>query len=102
MTLGVLASFRWIERKMPAQIFYQFDVYFARNATMNEHELRKIIEKNGFSIANFSYQMERKDRIKRHSMILRTLDRANAAELFKFLEGEESVLKVRITPTGDK
>ncbi|MBW2451047.1 MAG: MgtC/SapB family protein, partial [Deltaproteobacteria bacterium] len=70
MTLGVLASFRWIERKMPAQIFYQFDVYFARNASMNEYELRKLIERNGFSVANFAYQMERKDRIRRHSMIL--------------------------------
>ncbi|MBW2478288.1 MAG: MgtC/SapB family protein [Deltaproteobacteria bacterium] len=102
MTLGVLASFRWIERKMPAQIFYQFDVYFARNASMNEYELRKLIERNGFSVANFAYQMERKDRIRRHSMILRTLDRDNASRLYNFLEGDESVLKFRIIPTGDK
>jgi putative Mg2+ transporter-C (MgtC) family protein len=102
MTLGVLSSFRWIERKMPAQIFYLFDVHFSRDATIDENDLRRIVEINGFSIANFSYQLERKERIRRHSMILRTLDRTNASRLYDVLEGDKSVLKFRITPTGDK
>ena len=102
MTLGVLASFRWIERKMPAQIFYLFDIHLARSATMDENDLRNIIETNGFSIANFAYQLERKDRIRRHSMILRTRDRTNASRLYDVLEEDESVLKFKITPTGDK
>jgi len=102
MTLGTLASFRLIERKMPAQIFYLFDVQFSWDATIDENDLRRIVEKNGFSIANFSYQLGRKDQIRRHSMTLRTLDRTNASRLYDVLEGDKSVLKFTITPTGDK
>jgi len=102
LTLGVLASFRWLERKMPAQIFYLFDVHLGRGAAMDESDLYKIVEKNGFSVANFAYQLERKKGIRRHRMILRTRERSNASRLYDLLKSDESVLKFKITPTGDK
>ncbi len=102
MTIGVLSTFRWLERRMPAQIFYLFDVHFVRDTTMNENDLRNIVKKAGFSIANFSYHFDCKNREKRHRMTLRTLDKTSAEKLYQTLERNESILKFKITPTGDK
>lgn len=102
LTIGVLSTFRWLERRMPAQSFYLLDVHLARDAILKENDLRKIVEKSGFSIANFSYQYDRKDRETRHRMTLRTLNKSSAAQLFDSLEGNEFILKFKIIPTGDK
>jgi putative Mg2+ transporter-C (MgtC) family protein len=101
MTLGVLACFRWIERKMPTQIFYQFDIHLASDSSITENDLRKIIENNGFSAANFAYHYNHEDHLKRHSMVLRTRDKTNASRLYDALESKKSVMKFKITPTGD-
>src|SRR5216117_4101395 len=58
MTLGVLSLFRLIEARMPTQVYYHFDVRFARSAGMSEAALRTMIEEHGFSIANFSYRLD--------------------------------------------
>lgn len=102
ITVGVLSIFRWLERRMPAQTFYQFDIYFVRDAALTEKDLREIVKKAGFSIANFTYQFDRKDQEKRNRMTLRTMDRSSAAQLYGLLEGDDSVLKFKITPTSDK
>ena len=101
LTLGVLAFFRWIEARMPSQAYYHFDVRFARSAPMTERQLRDLVEGHGFSIANFSYRLEGEGRIRRHSMVIRSADRADAGRLSVTLEGMESVVEFRIAPTGD-
>jgi len=101
LTIGLLSIFRWIESRMPSQAYYHFDVRFARNAGMTESMLRSLVERHGFSIANFSYRLDGVDRIRRHSMVLRTTDRANTSRLFDTLDASETVLECRIAPTGD-
>jgi putative Mg2+ transporter-C (MgtC) family protein len=100
LTLGVLSLFRWIEARMPSQAYYHFDVRFARSAGMTERQVRELVEKHGFSIANFSYRLEAEGRV-RHSMVIRSADRSGAGRLSVSLEGMESVLEFRIAPTGD-
>src|SRR5918911_971985 len=68
MTLFVLSLFRWIEARMPSQAYYHFDVRFARSAPMIERQVRELVESHGFSIANFSYRLEREGRIRPHSL----------------------------------
>ncbi|HET7363913.1 MAG TPA: MgtC/SapB family protein [Burkholderiales bacterium] len=101
LTLGVLAFFRWIEARMPSQAYYHFDVRFTRSAPMTERQVRELVEAHGFSIANFSYRLEGEGRIRRHSMVIRSADRAGAGRLSVTLEGMESVVEFRIAPTGD-
>ena len=101
LTLGVLSFFRWIEARMPSQAYYHFDVRFARSAPLTEREVRELVEGHGFSIANFSYRLEGEGRIRRHSMVIRSADRASAGRLSVTLEGMESVVEFRIAPTGD-
>jgi putative Mg2+ transporter-C (MgtC) family protein len=101
LTLGVLSLFRWIEARMPTQAYYHFEVRFARTAGMTEDVLRALIERHGFSIANFSYRLDGEGRIRRHSMVLCTMDRSSASRLSDTLEATETVLEFRIAPTGD-
>jgi putative Mg2+ transporter-C (MgtC) family protein len=101
MTLGVLSLFRWIEVRMPSQAYYHFDVRFTRSAAMAERQVRELVESHGFSIANFSYRLEGEGRVRRHSMVIRSVDRSGAGRLSVTLEGMDSVLEFRIAPTGD-
>jgi putative Mg2+ transporter-C (MgtC) family protein len=101
LTLGVLSFFRWIEARMPSQAYYHFGIRFMKERGMSERELRDLVESHGFSIANFSYRQEGEGRIRRHGMVIRSADRSSAGRLAVTLEGMQSVLEFRISPTGD-
>src|SRR3954466_8494095 len=81
LTLGVLSFFRWIERRMPAHAYYYFAIRLGPGAAMTEAELRQLVQAHGFSMANFSYRLDDPDRVRRHSMVLRSADRASAGRL---------------------
>jgi putative Mg2+ transporter-C (MgtC) family protein len=100
LTIGVLSFFRWIEARMPSQAYYHFDVRFAREGGMTEQQLREMVERQGFSIANFSYRLD-EGRVRRHSMVIRSADRSSAGRLSETLEQTAAVHEFRIAPTGD-
>lgn len=101
LTLGTLSLFRLIETRMPSQAFYYFEMRFMRNEILSEESLRALIERHGFSIANFGYQLDGLARMRRYTMVLRTMDRNNASRLADTLEEMERVQEFRIAPTGD-
>jgi putative Mg2+ transporter-C (MgtC) family protein len=101
LTLGTLSLFRLIERRMSTQAFYHFEMRFIRNDIMSEESMRALIERHGFSIANFGIQLDGLGRMRRYSMVLRTLDRKNASRLADTLEAMERVQEFRILPAGD-
>ena len=100
ITIGVLSLFRVIESRMPAQAYYHFEIRFTRTGGMTKEALRELVVKHGFSIANFSYRFDA-DRVRRHSMVIRSTDPDSAERLYETLENTESVLEFRIAPTGD-
>ena len=100
LTLGILSLFRWIESAMPTQAYFHFAVRFAREAAMSERQLRELVESHGFSIANFTYRLE-EGRVLRHTMVIRSADRASAGRLAVTLEKNPAILEYRIAPTGD-
>src|SRR4030081_3972005 len=54
LTLVVLSGFRWIERRMPIEFYANLTVAFVRNAALPEADLRSIVERKGFVIANMN------------------------------------------------
>src|SRR3989475_5615478 len=58
MTLIVLSVFRWIERRMPIEFYAQLTVAFKRDAVLPESDLRAMVEKQGFEIANMNYAVK--------------------------------------------
>ncbi len=103
LTLLVLSVFRWIETRVPTQAYYYFDVRYAREGTLSEEGMREILGRLGFSVANFSYQLEGvgAGRILRHKMTLQTTDRGAAARLARWLEENPTVHEFRLSPAGD-
>ena len=101
MTLGTLSLFRWIEAKMPSQLYAYHTVRFACASAVAETEYRKIIAAHGFSIANLSYRVDKEKNFLEYRMMIRTRDHDNAQRLSKTLSALASVLEFRISPTGD-
>jgi putative Mg2+ transporter-C (MgtC) family protein len=101
LALGVLAVFRWIEVWMPAQFYAHFQVRFARDMVMPEQELRDLVSRFGFSIANLSHRLEDNGRYFEYRMVIRSKDQQDAARLAQALEQTSSVVEFRIAPTGD-
>ena len=101
LTLGTLSVFRWIESKVPVQFYAQFVVRFAREAIMPESELRTLVAKHQFSIANLSYRFDKLDGFFEYRMIIRTGGSKNARALAETLSGLDSVKEFRLSPAGD-
>jgi putative Mg2+ transporter-C (MgtC) family protein len=101
LTLGILALFRSIEGWMPSLAYFHFELKLAPTTDLDEAGLHRLIVDHGFSIANFSYRMDAEGRVRRHSMVIRSSDKASAGRLSKTLENTETVLEFRIAPTGD-
>jgi putative Mg2+ transporter-C (MgtC) family protein len=103
LTLAVLSGFRWIERRVPTQAYYYFEIRYSREGNLSEEAMRALLEKLGFSIANFSYRLDgtSTDRVLRHSMTLQTTDRGAAPRLARWLEENITVHEFRLSPSGD-
>jgi putative Mg2+ transporter-C (MgtC) family protein len=101
LALLVLSVFRWIEMRVPTQAYYNFDVKYENDGNLTEDEMRGLIQRHKFSIANFSYRLDAEGRVLRHSMTLRTTDRSAASRLAHTLKENSTVLEFRISPTGD-
>ncbi len=101
LTLSVLSVFRWIETRVPTQSYFAFDVKYAKDGTLSEDDMRALIKRHAFSIANFSYRLETEGRVLRHSMTLKTTDRTAASRLAHTLKENPTVLEFKLSPTGD-
>ena len=101
LTLGTLSAFRWIEARIPAQFYAHFHVRFARDTTVPEDELRRIVTSQGFTIANLSYRLDATAGYFEYRMVIRSDLAANARALSETLSELKSVIEFRLSPTGD-
>jgi putative Mg2+ transporter-C (MgtC) family protein len=99
--LAILTALRQIEARMPSQYFAQHLVRFAKDKTLPEAELRKLVTGLGFSIANMNYRLEDEGREFEYRMTIQTTDRANLGRLAEALRKRKDVLGFRISPSGD-
>lgn len=100
LAVSLLSLFRWIEARVPSQIYYRFDVRFERGSEMSETELRTLLREHGFDVADMSYRLDQDGRVLRHTMSVRTTGERAASTLANQLVSLDSVLEFRITPTG--
>jgi putative Mg2+ transporter-C (MgtC) family protein len=99
-TLAILAMFRWIERKLPSEYYAHHMLRFDRDKVMAEDDLRVLVGKHGFSIANLSSRLSEGKQFE-YRMVIRSQDRKNAEALSAHLRGLPEVIEFRISPTGD-
>lgn len=101
LTLGTLSVFRWIESHVPAQFYAHFVVRFARDQELPESELRALVARCGFTIANLNYRLDARDGFFEYRMVIRS-DRSHSVRtLTETLRTLPPVLEFRISPTGD-
>jgi len=101
LALGTLALFRWIEARMPAQIYAQFHVRFTRGNAMSEPELRGLVKGLGFTVANLHYRLEDGGRYLEYRMVLQCSAQTQLQQLVETLEKLPIIYEFRVSPTGD-
>ena len=101
LTLGVLSVFRWIERKMPIEFYAKLLVGFQREARLPEDELRSIVQRHGFVVANMNYGLVGDGKVFEYDMVIHTPLRSNTKSLSDAFAAMASVVEFRIAPTGD-
>jgi putative Mg2+ transporter-C (MgtC) family protein len=100
-TLAVLAAFRYIEYRLPAEFYAHHSVTFPRGAVMAEEDLRRLIGEHGFTVANVSCRLTGEGKLFEYGMVIKTRDERNAEALAQHLRRLPEVLEFRIAPTGD-
>lgn len=99
--LIVLSAFRWIEMKLPTEFYAHHTLKFARDSVLAEDDLRRLVGKHGFSIANLSYRLADHGQFFEYRMVIRSHDRRHAEGLAQHLRTLPQVVEFRIAPTGD-
>ncbi|HRN83854.1 MgtC/SapB family protein [Hyphomicrobium sp.] len=100
-TLGTLAIFRRIEGWLPSQSFGQLVLRFAENGVPPESEVRQLIAKESFSIANMAYRLDREAGFFEYRMTIRTQSGKALEKLADILRARTDILEFRISPSGD-
>lgn len=100
-TLGTLAAFRYIEARIPSHLFAHHVLRFARDRTMPEADVRRLMSEHGFSIANMSYRLDPDGAYFEYRMTLRTADKSALGKLSTILRNVPDVVEFRLSPTGD-
>jgi len=101
MTLIVLSVFRWIERRMPIEFYANLTVAFTRSETLPEADLRSIVERQGFVVANMNYSVTGDGKTFEYQMVIHAPEREKTRELSAALNALSTVTAFRISPTGD-
>jgi putative Mg2+ transporter-C (MgtC) family protein len=101
MTLIVLSVFRWIERSMPIEFYANLVVDFIRSGNLPENDLRALVERHGFVIANMNYGITGDGKTFEYQMVIHSPDRNRTRELAEALNALPAVMAFRISPTGD-
>jgi len=101
LTLGTLSVFRWIEGKMPTELYANFTVRFARDAVMPEALLRDLVRQHGFSVANLNYRLIGETGQFEYRMVMRTLKTDDVRRLSETLNADRAVAEYRISPASD-
>ena len=100
-TLGTLAVFRRIEGWMPSQSFSQLVLRFADGSVPPESDVRSLISKESFSIAQMAYRLDRQSGFFEYRMMIRTQNGVAVEKLVDALKTRTDLLEFRISPSGD-
>src|SRR5689334_11167206 len=91
LTLGTLSLFRWIESKVPGDLYAHLRICFAADQAMNEDDLRRFLAGHGFSVANLTYAGGSALKRIEYQMVIRSRSGKEAQRLAESLSKSEAV-----------
>jgi putative Mg2+ transporter-C (MgtC) family protein len=68
---------------------------------MPENEMRRMLERYSFTVANLNYRLDVDSGFFEYQMVIRTNDAENVSRLIQALNQVEAVKAYRVSPTGD-
>ncbi len=99
--LGTLAVFRWLEDRMPTQLYAHCSVRFSREHVPDEDTLRTMVDEHKAEVASLSYHLVDHGRAFEYAMVIRSFRRASFEGLAERWRKEPAVLQFDIVPTGE-
>jgi putative Mg2+ transporter-C (MgtC) family protein len=99
--LLILSAFRLIELRLPSEFYAHHTLRFVREQVIPESELRELIGRYGFTIANLSHRLADDGSLFEYRMVIRSRNRHNAERLSQHLRSLPHVKEFRIAPMGD-
>jgi putative Mg2+ transporter-C (MgtC) family protein len=100
LTLGILTIFRWIEAKVHNLILTRSLLRFRRDQVMPESEVRELITRHGFTIANLSYSLTEEGKYFEYGMVIQTRHAKNLQLLSQTLFKLDALVEFEIAQTG--
>jgi putative Mg2+ transporter-C (MgtC) family protein len=101
ITIGTLTVFRKVESLMPSQVFAFLTLSFTRDIFLSESEIRELLSRHGFSVANVSYRLMDKGEQLEYRMTVRTMESANIEKLSTAFMGLKAIVEFNISLAGD-
>ena len=98
LTLGTLSAFRWVEQRMPSEIFASLTVKSPRESVLPEPQLRSSIKEAGMSLVGLGYRIGEDNNAFEYRATLCTTDRNNFQKLSSALANSPFVKQFEIRP----
>jgi putative Mg2+ transporter-C (MgtC) family protein len=100
MTVVTLSFFRWIESRLPAQMYAKFTVRFIRSKHhVDEDALRQLIADHNIRAFESSYRLDNEGKNFEYEMTIRSKSQANFRGLAQSLTEMEDVYEFKIVPS---
>ena len=101
ITLLVLSSLGWVERKLKSRRYATLMVRFKRQVGLPKDVLAEIITSHSIKYYSPSYHLEEEGAVFQYSMTVNTQNVDNFHALAESLSNMEQIIEFSIMPTGD-
>jgi putative Mg2+ transporter-C (MgtC) family protein len=99
ITVVTLSFFRWIENRLPAQMYAKFTVRFVRSKhSADENALREIIAQHNIRAFESSYRLDNEGKHFEYEMTIRSKSQNDFRRLAQSLVEMEDVYEFQIVP----
>lgn len=99
--LGTLGALRWVEWRLPRQLFARLQLRFAKGKVMSEDDLRQLLSALGVTVHQVNYRQGEGGAVFEYRMVVNTIDPSSIRQLVDHLRTTPDVLEFHISPTGD-
>jgi putative Mg2+ transporter-C (MgtC) family protein len=99
--LGVLAGFRWFERRIPSQFFFEFSVRYPKDKVPTLKEVLTILKEHGFTASAVSFRLVAAGTQFQYETVIRSNNRPAAQKLSADLLRLPDVEEFNVLPMGD-
>jgi putative Mg2+ transporter-C (MgtC) family protein len=100
LTIIILSLFRWVEGRLPAQMYAKFTVRFIRSRhSVDEDALRSLIASHNISAFESSYKLDNEGKHFEYEMTIRSRNQTDFRCLAQSLMDMEDVYEFQIVPS---